>query len=260
MRTGLTLNVLCLAALACVGLALASRVSAGACAMPSVVMEIVPSARDAIPSDQGILLQAGTDPRRAVTNAPPPFSRDEIRVEAHLEREGAAPIALTVEPVGPSLVRLVPASPPATGVWQVVSASGRHDVRFGPGPARGGAPPAPRVVSVERRQTSMPGPRGSDEYFSVTARLRGGLARSARGVIAFMRWGERERAMLSQPRSSLHGALFTLFESGGRCAVILPGQEPPLGGREIYFAAYDLYGRVGPRSAPVRMTDASGLP
>ena len=88
MRTGLTLNVLCLAALACVGLALASRVSAGACAMPSVVMEIVPSARDAIPSDQGILLQAGTDPRRAVTNAPPPFSRDEIRVEAHLEREG----------------------------------------------------------------------------------------------------------------------------------------------------------------------------
>jgi len=107
----------------------------------------------------------------------------------------------------------------------------------------------------------VPGPRGSDDYTSVTARLRGGLARSAQGLILFVRWGEHERAMLSQPRTSLHGALFTLFEAGGRCAVLLPGQEPPTAGREVSLAAYDLYGRVGARSSTVTLTHApDGLP
>jgi hypothetical protein len=261
MRTGLTLNVLCLAAFGCLGLALAPRASAGACAMPRVLMEIVPSERDAIPSDQGILLRAGTDPRRAVGDAPERFSDAAIRIDAHLEREGAEPIALELEQVGPSLARLVPATAPASGTWQLVSASGRHDVRFGAGPARGAPPARPRLASVVRRHTSLPGPRGSDDYLTVTARLRGGLARSANGVILFVRWGEQERAMLSQPRASLHGALFTLLEMGGRCAVVLPGQEPPPAGREVSVAAYDLYGRVGARSTTVTLTDApDGLP
>lgn len=249
-----------LAVLVTLGLADTPVASAGACAMPGLYVRIAAPVTHTIASDQGVLVEVGTDPRRAIAPGPAPYSGERaVSVTAHLAREGQADIALRVEEIGPSVARLVPASTPAAGRWRVVSATHSEEVTFGAAPARGAGPSAPQLVSVTRVQQSIPGPRGTDSYTSVTARLRRTLSASAAGVVLFGVHGTTERAALTQSRSSLaslhtRAGELTLFSSGGRCSVSLPGQDPTVRGT-VRLAAYDLDGRVGARSADVTVTD-----
>ncbi len=251
--------LLALFSLACVGLAATPHVSAGACAMPQLWVRIAPPVAHAIPSDQGILLEVGTDPRRAIGTGPAPYSgATEITAAARLTREGETDIALRLEQLAPSLARLVPSTAPSAGRWRVVTDTHTEEVTFGAQPARGTGPAAPQLVSVSRTQQSIPGPRGTDSYLSVQARLRGALPASVAGVVLFQVRGETERAALTQSRQSIQslstrGGQLVLFSSGGRCSVSLPGQDPQVRG-PVRLAAYDLDGRVGARSRDVTVT------
>ena len=257
----LTTLALTLAALGLAAITAAPIALAGACAMPSLWVRIAADATRVIPSDQGILLELGTDPRRAIGPGPAPYSAESaIAVTAHLAREGQPDIALRVEAIGPSVARLVPATTPASGRWRVVTATHSEEVSFGAQPARGNGPAAPRLVSVTRTEQTFPGPRGSDSYLSISARLRGALPASVAGVVLFAVHGTTERAAITQSRqslASLHtgaGAL-VLFARGGCCSVSLPAQDPSVRGT-VRLAAYDLDGRLGARSNDVTVTGA----
>lgn len=257
MRTPLTaLFMLC--SLACVALTGVPRASAGACAMPRLHVRIAPPVAHAIPSDQGILVELGTDPQRSIGFGPGAYSgARHLEVTAHLAREGQADIALRVEQLAPSIARLVPASTPAPGRWHVVSEGHDEEVTFGAQPATGEGLAAPQLVSVTRVRQSIPGPRGSDSYTSVTARIRGAISERAAGVVLFGVHNGRERAALTQSRASLaslhtRAGELTLFSSGGRCSASLPGQDPSVQGT-VRLAVYDYDGRIGPRSADVTL-------
>ncbi|MBX7194873.1 MAG: hypothetical protein K1X94_22660 [Sandaracinaceae bacterium] len=256
-RPGWISSVLLVGALVLATLASAPRAEAGACAMPGLVLEVVPTREHTIPSDQGVLVRVGTDPRRSLGNAGDPYASAMPQLEARLEREGLDAIPLRFEELGPSTARLVPSAPPAAGVWTVVSGAARQEVTFGGAPAQARAPVLPRVLSVSRRAMPLGGLHQPASTSEIVARVRGRVPRGVEGVVAFATTAAGATPILAQSRAMLASGLTThasellLWAEGGRCGVHLPGQRPPEAGAEVTLRAYDVDGRLGPPSRAV---------
>jgi len=255
------IGALVITSIACGLLALAmlwpaSEARAGACAMPTGVVMVVTPATTPIPRGEGILVQVGTDPTRSLGLARGIFEATrgaEREIAARLEREGRPAIALRAEMLGPGLGRLVPERAPAAGVWRVVTSEGSVEVRFGAGPAQPG-PGALELTSMERSMQTWDGPGGrGGTSTSVTAHTRSGIRAPAIGVIVYAVAPGHEDPWLARPVASPEPA-FAVYTSGGRCAFHLPGENPPAPGAQVRIATYDLWGRVGPRSAIVTVT------
>ncbi len=251
---------LALASVACALSALtmlwpASEARAGACAMPTGVVMVVTPATTPIPRGEGILVQVGTDPTRSlglargILDAP---GGGEREIVARLERDGRPTIALRAEALAPGLGRLVPERAPAAGTWRVVTSEGSVEVTFGAAPAQPG-PGAPQLVSMERSMNTWHGPGGGGTTTAITAHTRSAIRAPAIGVIVYAVAPSAESPWLARPLSGQELGI-VVYRSGGRCAFYLPGENPPSPGAQVRIAAYDLWGRVSPRSESVTVT------
>lgn len=235
---------------AAAGVGAPQRARAGACARPTAVIEVVPPADTAIPAGEGILVRLGTNPSRMLGPAAP-FSfggdgHEAFEVEPRLERDGATAIPLTIALLGPGLARLVPATAPAPGRWRVVGRQGAAEVTFGRAAAQP-PPPAPRLVSMERRLHSWEGPRGGGTTTTIVAQVTGGIRAPAIGVVVYAVTPRGDQPWLAHTLEE-GGASMTIYASGGRCSFQIPGENPPPPGARVRLAAYDLWGRVGASS------------
>ncbi|MBX7194442.1 MAG: hypothetical protein K1X94_20470 [Sandaracinaceae bacterium] len=234
------------------------RVEAGACARPpGAVVAVVPADTDVIPRGEGILVElASSSPRSIGPAGEAALGVDAsgvFEIGARLEHDGARPIALRVEHLGPAVARLVPAAAPAPGRWRVVGPGGSVTLEFGTTPAAP-LPALPSLASVQTSTTTYSGPRGSESSTATVVQLSGSITPPGwQGLVVYQAYDATHEGAVLNSALSGGGASFDVYRTPGRCGFSMPGQSPPATGQLVRVAAYDLYGRLSPRSQQVRV-------
>jgi hypothetical protein len=251
-RSGRLLLVTALAGLAL--FLFASDVHAGACARMAPMVMVVPDATDVLPLELGVLVTIGgpngrpLGPAHLGARTPTP-GRDAFDISAELV-QGTTHVALRIEPLAPSLARLVPVTPVTEGEWTLVHGTTVVPVRFG-AVTLPALPAAPELRRLRTDHETSSGPRGSSSWTTVTARLRHGMPDGALGAIVFV--ADSPTAETAQLFAVLedHSESITLATLGGRCSFTPPGINAPYAGSSATLAWFDRYGRVGARSRAV---------
>lgn len=228
----LSISLLCLAAL------LVSAPASALIALPSFRPVLLTPVTSSIPRSSGALVAGVRADGHASSPAPVTFEG------VHVTRGRRIDVPLQAIPIGPSLVRLVPASALRPGTYTLAGLGDPVSISVGRGPMPG-VPTRPAVAEV-RRVASV-----SDGATAIELRARLGFAVPTGIVAVLSYWGDASEpsvwapAVLGQTEVLLYTA--PTARSGGSP----PGfVAPPEGALTVRIAYVDQFGQRSPLSEP----------